>query len=78
MKEHYYHADDCEIVRPDGCSAELIEIEDGSVVNRFPSGWTDEQIWHALAFANLAFRAGVRYGKGVRSAEIRRLINADE
>lgn len=55
-------------------TAQLRDI-DGAIYFDFPKSWTDDQIMHALRFANKAYDIGNRAGRREKAAEIRRVID---
>lgn len=44
----------------------------------FPIEWSDEQIMAALAFANHAYSAGVKFGSAQKSSEIRKALGVEQ
>jgi hypothetical protein len=74
------HFEDCYIERKDedhdiliGACAEL-RNEEGELIFRFPSAWTDEQIKTALKFANDAYAKGIGVGMQRKATEIKACI----
>lgn len=78
MEQMYLHPEDATVIREetDCGGAPLAKLYDcdGEVRYRFPVDWTDAQIMHALAFANLAFRHGVRRGEATKTDQIRQVM----
>lgn len=68
---------ECHIDRTySGCNglAVLVRDSDDEIVHRFPATWTDEQIWHALEFANAAYRSGFHRGEASKVNEARAVL----
>lgn len=65
--------DDAQIVRADKAhdAYAVLHNAEGDWVRAFPSSWTDDQIYHALAFANHAHKVGYARGAREKAAEIR-------
>lgn len=57
--------------------AKNLTDEEGLTVWHFPSGWTEQQIAHSLAFANWAHNKGVRKGQYDKVREIQRCLTCD-
>lgn len=75
----YLHNSDAAIVRndtayPDSYHAALLVDEEGYIKFRFPLDWTDNQIYHALNFANRAYKEGVEQGKYLQQCEIKKVL----
>lgn len=70
------HQSDCYVERTKDIAGEcaILQDEEGNHLFRFPASWTDEQIHHALAFANKAFSQGVELGKSKKQYEIRAVL----
>jgi hypothetical protein len=79
--DKYRHPGDCFVQRENdwalGEVAVLMDC-DGETVHRFPAAWTDEQIMHALDFANKAYAKGLEFGKWAKAREIRKCLMTED
>lgn len=77
----YCHPGDAFIERkkdgPAGDTCELYDC-DGNKLFAFAPEWTDAQIMKALDFANVAFSAGVRYGRSDKAYEVRKALGMEQ
>lgn len=77
---HYLHPNDAIIDRdtdPDRAFVDLLD-EEGTRLYPFPRDWTDEQIMHALSFANIAYLKGMKHGQEAKAREIRKALDIKE
>lgn len=75
-----HNKEDCSIIRNDESypGEALLIDEEGDVVFSVSDIWTDEQIFHALDFANDAYESGVYCGRTEKAREICKALEMSE